>query len=218
MESEGITGVAPEEDHGGRKPIKVADPKLPTQAEIDEHNLTHLPFRNWCRHCVRGKGRSADHRVDARPDGMAEVHMDYCFMNSSSGEVKHTILVAREKFTRMTLATEVPMKGASVEFPARRVLAFIKELGMETTPLVLKSDQEPSIMAVIRNMMEKRKAQTFKEHSPVEASQSNGVVESYTERAGSDEDSARRSRDETRDECAHRPSGRRAFVSGILAH
>ena len=40
VESEGITGVAPEEDHGGQKPIKVADPKLPTQAEMDEHNLT----------------------------------------------------------------------------------------------------------------------------------------------------------------------------------
>ena len=69
------------------------------------------------------------------------------------------------------------MKGASVEFPARRVLAFIKELGMETVPLVLKSDQKPAIISVIKNIVDKRKAQTFPEHSPVEASQSNGVVE-----------------------------------------
>ena len=133
-EIEDTVELIPEEDAGVRKPVKVADPKLPTQTEIDEHNLTHLPFRNWCRHCIRGKERSADHRVEARHDGMAEVHMDYCFMNTADGEVKHTILVAREKFTRMTLATEVPMKGASVEFPARRILAFIKELGMESVP------------------------------------------------------------------------------------
>ena len=93
-ENDGIVEVAPEEDRGVRKPLKVADPKLPTQTEIDEHNLTHLPFRNWCKHCIRGKGRSADHRVEARPDGMAEIHMDYCFMNTADGNVKHTMLVA----------------------------------------------------------------------------------------------------------------------------
>ena len=35
-----------------RVPMKLQNPRLPTQAEIDEHTLTHLPFRSWCRHCV----------------------------------------------------------------------------------------------------------------------------------------------------------------------
>ena len=217
-ENEGIIDVPPEEDLGVRKPIKVADPKLPTQTEIDEHNLTHLPCRNWCKHCIRGKERSADHRVESRPDGMAEIHMDYCFMNTADRNVKHTIVVAREKFSRMTLATEVPMKGASVEFPARRILAFVKELGMETTPLVLKPDQEQAIVSVIKSIMEKRSSQTFKEFSPVEASQSNGVVESHPERSRPDENLERRSRDEVGGDSVHRPSGRRALIPGVLAY
>ena len=31
-------------------------PVLPSEAEVEQHELTHLLFRNWCRHCVRAKG------------------------------------------------------------------------------------------------------------------------------------------------------------------
>ena len=92
-EREGSIDIAPEEDPGVRKPITAVGPKLSTQTEIDEHSLTHLPFMNWCKHCIGGKGRSADHRVETRQDGMAETHMDYCFMITADGDVKHIILV-----------------------------------------------------------------------------------------------------------------------------
>ena len=58
--------------HGGDEPErisankdaqikKILDPRLPTQAEVDEHNLTHLPYRNWCPICVQAKGKDMDH-------------------------------------------------------------------------------------------------------------------------------------------------------------
>ena len=47
---------------GVRRPIKINDPKLPSKEEIEEHMTTHLPYSNWCTHCVRGKGKSADHK------------------------------------------------------------------------------------------------------------------------------------------------------------
>ena len=34
-------------------------PKKPSQAEVDTHMTTHLPFRSWCPHCVRGKSKGA---------------------------------------------------------------------------------------------------------------------------------------------------------------
>ena len=38
---------------------------LPTQAMIDDHEVAHLPFRWWCRFCVRGRGQSQGHyKVD----------------------------------------------------------------------------------------------------------------------------------------------------------
>ena len=49
------------EDAGQRHPTLVGDPQLPSQTEIDEHNMTHSPFRSWCRHCVRGRVESHPH-------------------------------------------------------------------------------------------------------------------------------------------------------------
>jgi hypothetical protein len=39
------------------KTRKLMDPKKPSQQEFDEHYLSHLPFRNWCPHCMRGKAK-----------------------------------------------------------------------------------------------------------------------------------------------------------------
>ena len=40
--------VVDDVDAGSRSPVKVAAPTQPTDKEI-EHELTHLPFRNWCK-------------------------------------------------------------------------------------------------------------------------------------------------------------------------
>ena len=48
-----------EEQFGVRNPRKMLGPKLPSQREVEEHCLTHLPYRNWCSHCVQGKGKAA---------------------------------------------------------------------------------------------------------------------------------------------------------------
>ena len=37
-------------------------PRLPSRQEVQEHELTHIPYRSWCAHCVRGAGRSDAHR------------------------------------------------------------------------------------------------------------------------------------------------------------
>lgn len=102
--------------------------------------------------------------------------MDYCFLGTE-GETTETVLVLRERPHRMTMSTIVPMKGASVEWCARRVLAFIKEIGLEGSDIVLKSDQEPAIVSLMAEIAARRKAKTIQEHSPVASSQSNGYVE-----------------------------------------
>ena len=40
----------------------VRDPGEPSQRERDEHDVTHLPFRSWCRICLEAKGKEKDHR------------------------------------------------------------------------------------------------------------------------------------------------------------
>jgi hypothetical protein len=49
------------EDSDGEAEAEVAvairNPETPSQAEIAEHELCHLPFRSWCTHCQRGKAK-----------------------------------------------------------------------------------------------------------------------------------------------------------------
>ena len=34
----------------------------PSREEFEEHMRTHMPFRNWCAFCVKGKSKSDAHR------------------------------------------------------------------------------------------------------------------------------------------------------------
>ena len=49
-----------EESEETRRPKHRAPPANVSKEEFDAHQLTHLPFRSWCDHCVRGKAVSKD--------------------------------------------------------------------------------------------------------------------------------------------------------------
>ncbi len=42
-------------------PKLLPDPCQPTQQEIRDRELSYLPYRLWCRHCVLGRGKSQAH-------------------------------------------------------------------------------------------------------------------------------------------------------------
>ena len=93
-----------------------------------------------------------------------------------------TILVARERErerdTGMMMSTVVPRKGSTVEFAAKRIVAFIRKLGCEFVTVIIKSDQEPAIQALLEDVRRLRsEVKTIIELSPVGESASNGVVE-----------------------------------------
>ena len=57
----GDDGAEGDRDEGeeGRRPATLPSPIRVTRAEREEHELTHTPFRPWCPHCVRGRGKNA---------------------------------------------------------------------------------------------------------------------------------------------------------------
>ncbi len=61
------------------------DPAAPTEDEREEHELSHLPLRSWCRHCVAGKGREAPCAKAHEMPNIPEVHMDFMFMGEEHG-------------------------------------------------------------------------------------------------------------------------------------
>ena len=36
-------------------------PETNRHKEIEEHEATHVPFRDWCAHCMMGRGRTHHH-------------------------------------------------------------------------------------------------------------------------------------------------------------
>ena len=58
-------------------------PTLPSEAEVAQHRLTHRPFRSWCPHCVRGKGRCDPHKRSGQKDeqsGIPKIASDHFFV------------------------------------------------------------------------------------------------------------------------------------------
>ena len=100
------------------------DSLLPSQAEVDEHNLAHLPYRSWCKHCVRdGNKELPHHRVsDAIGNVMPDFHFDWTPPGEEEEGENLVVLVGRLR----TLSTAVPWESSG-ELLERRVVAFLKE-------------------------------------------------------------------------------------------
>ena len=85
----GPGGDKEEENDEARKPRVPRRPLAPTKQEIEEHEVTHLPPRDWCPHCVAGHGISNQHRISQDKDEKAigiTVGLDYCFMREGERE------------------------------------------------------------------------------------------------------------------------------------
>ena len=101
-------------------------PMLPTQADVDEHNIDHFPYRAWCDSCVCGRGQeSAHHRVEPGKRRIAMVMFDYFFVTKkgmftreewNAGEGKDEkdflkVLVVRESLNKCVFAHAVEQQG-----------------------------------------------------------------------------------------------------------
>ena len=73
-----------DEDENGEETRKARiprDPKKPSKEEIEEHNATHVPFRDWCPHCVLGSAPNRPHqKLNTDKYTIPHLVCDYCFL------------------------------------------------------------------------------------------------------------------------------------------
>ena len=137
------------EEFGNRKVMRKHDPRQPSQQEKEEHEMTHLPFRSWCRHCIMGRGRENDCHKSMKEEGQVlEVHSCYMFMGDEKEGKTLAFLVARERETRAVLSTVVPRKTTG-EWICRRLMAWLREIGLEFVDIIVKSDNEQALTSLI---------------------------------------------------------------------
>ena len=201
-ESEGIKGYGTEEREERKEEEEVeADkeeeegeeaqrakgtraPTKPSKEEVDDHMLTHLPFRSWCPHCVRGKSKGKPHRKGKGEEKeIPTLALDYTFMYETQREHEEKgmpILVIKDlkqesSGTGMLFAHVVPQKGVQ-PYAVKTLAGAIAQLGHQE--IVLKSDGEPAIVALKEAAKRERNERIVIEASPVKESRSNGAIES----------------------------------------
>ena len=90
----------------------------PSEEEVKAHNRTHLPYRSWCPHCVRGKARRGNHRRRMRRlrSKIPVISVDYMWMKGKKGEGEedpkgNPIMVMHCRDTKLTWSRVVLKKG-----------------------------------------------------------------------------------------------------------
>ena len=74
-----------EDDEEARRPVGTESTYTPTEEEVREHMLTHCQTRNWCPHCVKGKGVVAPHWAGEREEPRVPViSIDYACMKDQA--------------------------------------------------------------------------------------------------------------------------------------
>ena len=162
-----------------RKPRVGRRPLTPTKAEIAEHYPLHLNYRSWCEHCRAGRARLTPHvcePVDREKLGIT-VNADFAFMGPEEAEedMQPSIVIYddnKDAFWAMGIKTKAVTEGTVKYFKD-----VLDESGYEGEKLTIKTDQEPSILALKRAVAAARSGETVPIESPVRASKSNGRME-----------------------------------------
>ena len=88
---------------------------VPSEKEVEEHNLDHAVFRMWCPHCVKGRAESYERVKKVQNEGEAPtIGVDYTHTRSEQEKEEEKgmpIIVAKDNKTKMIMARVVPSKG-----------------------------------------------------------------------------------------------------------
>ncbi len=132
-------------------------PVQPSQREIEEHEVSHYPYRNWCRYCVAAKGRRDKHASvseNTAKDVVCIVY-DYGFFTSREDEgkpeeeleKKYTpFLAIKDDETETVFADVVHRKGVE-DWSVKVCVDHVVELGHPK--VTLRSDGENPIKALL---------------------------------------------------------------------
>lgn len=110
-----------------------ADQRQPSDVVVRLNEVAHLPYRNWCRSRVHGRGENRPHR--ARQNGKG-LYFEFMFFGDRDGlGGTRTCVVAWEVDTRVVLATRCRTSQATFScsigppFCCRRSVACVGTWG-----------------------------------------------------------------------------------------
>ncbi len=145
--------------------------------------MKHYPFREWCRHCMDGKGQNSQHRRDKEKDeeklgGVPRISFDYWFMGEEDFKAqKNPLMMMYDKESTAVCPFAVGKKGVQ-DWVVRKLAKELEGWGLTQCKSIYKSDGEPSVVTVKKAVNAYLQNQAVMEESPVGEHASNGEVES----------------------------------------
>ena len=186
---------------------KTPSPVMPPAAEVEEHRLTHTPYRSWCDECNRGRGLGEQRGAHkGRPHTIPIVGVDFWYITSDGIKSRDELewgtddegaeqlkkarddgtiikcLIIRCYETKCVFAHVIPSKG-SQEDPYIVDLTCSDIAWLGHVKLIVKGDNENALVALINQSLRVLRCQVdhlesvTAEHSQPYDSQSNGGTE-----------------------------------------
>ena len=119
--------------------------KLIARERGKSHEATHMPFRDWCAHCMMGRGRTPSPHVEAKERGLAEeTNNGYGLFFSSQIPLRtlrrHQMsqcraLRLREDRHQNSMSSAALKKGIEERWACGRVARFINSFGYKEITL-----------------------------------------------------------------------------------
>ena len=205
-------------------------PVTPSRAEVLQHRLKHHPFRSWCPHCVRGKGREDRHLRSAQKDeyqGIPKLASDYFFIGrrrpsgrqerdadeeEAAKEGQTPILVIKDVKSKAIFAHACPCKGAH-EAVVSKVIEDLNSLGYRR--VLVRTDGEPAIVDLWKKIKEQWWGEIVKVESMAGDHDSNGDAEQAVQKV---EDEVRTWLDATNDSIKDRIPPHHPILAWMVEH
>ena len=157
-------------------------PREPTPQERAAHEAVHLPFAAWCAICVAAKGKDVPHLQIHHFPEIALLEFDYCFVVSSlEGDHTQTYLLGVHVQSGSGFARLILSKGPTDITVVPALIAWLESIGL-TTEITCRTDGEPSLVALVREFAQQRRAKTILETTPVRSSSSIGVLDQLAQK------------------------------------
>ncbi len=116
-------------EHVERRKVEAGQPvvrmmptmPMPSEQECKAHELTHIPAKLWCEHCIRGKASMGPHRAalpNEKDRGPPKVAIDFLFLEADMSKREQadnawaTTLVAVDEGLGCPIAVALDSKGS----------------------------------------------------------------------------------------------------------